>query len=227
MDRSEIKRKFIVFAIVIGCTVGFAFTFRLLHVSIWWAMAAVLPGIGILILEHQASHGKQEAGGSLRSLVSLTMVGAVVVWFPMIILVIGNGVLEHAPGRYLNWLAVVVWPVGWAAARFKQYNQKYYGILEVLVGVVTAFGTTLKGQFGSTQGLAVLGAMYVVSRGYGNIADAEKRKEEIERNAQAFRDYRGRVKVASANVWAAILGKPRPRPKANANLTKSEPDAAD
>jgi hypothetical protein len=73
--------------------------------------------------------------------------------------------------------------------------------------VITAFGTTVKAQWGPTQGLAVLGAIYVVSRGYGNIADGERKKDEIERNAQAFSEYRGRVKTASAKLWRVILRK--------------------
>jgi len=204
MSGSEIKRKTLVFMIVIGGVTGFAFTCATLHLSVWWGSAAVLPGIGILILEHQASDGRKDASIALRSLLSLTIVGAVLIWFPMIIMVIGNALFERAPGHYLNWIAVVVWPVGWAAFRFKQFNQKYYGVLEIVVGVVTAFGTTTKGAFGPTQALAVLGAMYVVSRGYGNITEAEKKKDEIENNAKAFHEYLGRVKVASSRLWAVI-----------------------
>ena len=125
----------------------------------------------------------------------------------MVIMVIGNALFHYTPGHNLNWIAVVVWPIGWAAYRFKQYNSAYYGTVEIVVGVTTAFATTLKGQFGAAQGLAILGAMYVVSRGYGNIADAAKRKDEIERNAQAFRDYLGRIKIASSNLWTTIRGK--------------------
>jgi hypothetical protein len=207
MDRAEIRRKLLVFAIVIGGITGFIFTCFLLHVSVWWGLAAVLPGVGIPILEHQASTGNKQAGITLRSLLSLTLVGAAFIWFPMILMVVGNAVFHLAPGHYLNWIAVLVWPIGWAASRLRQFNQIYYGIVEIGAGVITAFGTTVKGQWGPTQGLAVLGAMYVVSRGYGNIADGTRKKDEIERNARALREYRGRVKMQSAKLWRVMLRK--------------------
>jgi hypothetical protein len=207
MDTAEIRRKLWVFAFAVGGMTGFIFTCFLLHVSVWWGLAAVPPGVGILILEHQASTGNKEAGIALRSLVSLTLVGAAFIWFPMIIMVVGNAVFHIVPGHYWNWIAVAVWPIGWAAFRLKQFNQIYYGAVEIVAGVITAFGTTVKGQWGPTQGLAVLGAMYVVSRGYGNIADGTRKKDEIERNAQAFSAYRGRVKIASAKLWRVILRK--------------------
>jgi hypothetical protein len=208
------KRKLLVFLIVIGTVTGFTFTCVLLHLSVWWGSAAVLPGIGILRLEHQASNGSKSAGTALRSLVSLTMVGALFIWFPMIIAVLGNAFLGHVPGHHLNWIAFFVWPVGWVAFRFKQFNQKYYGMLEIVVGVSTALGTTMKGAFGLTQGLAVMGAVYVVSRGYSNITEAEKKKDEIENNAKAFREYLGRVKVASSRAWTVITKRYYPRPQA-------------
>jgi hypothetical protein len=180
----------------------------LLHLGIWWGLVAVLPGTVIVAFEYQAAHGSRSAEIALRSAWSLTLVAAIFIWFPMIIMVIGNALFDYTPGHDLNWIAVVVWPVGWAAYQFKKYNSAYYGAVEIMVGVITAFATTVKGQFGAAQGLAILGAMYVVSRGYGNIADAAKRKDEIERNAQAFRDYRGRVKIASSNLWTTIRGKP-------------------
>ena len=205
MDTAEIRRKFWVFAIVVGGMAGFIVTCFLLHVGIWWGVAAVMPGFGILLLEHQASTGNKNAAIALRSLVSLTLVGAAFIWFPMIIMVVGNVVFHFVPGHYLNWIAVVVWPVGWAAFRLKQFNPIYYGVIEIMVGVITAFGTTVKGQWGPAQGLAVLGAMYVVSRGYGNLAEGTRKKDEIERNAEAFREYRRRVRFASARLWRVIL----------------------
>jgi hypothetical protein len=207
MAKSELKRRFLIGGALIGGIAGFAYTCVLLHLSIWWGLAAVLPGIVIVTFEYQAAHGSRSAEIALKSAWSLTVVAAIFIWFPMIIMVIGNALLHYTPGHNLNWIAVVVWPIGWAAYHFKQYNSAYYGIVEIGVGVATAFATTLKGQFGAAQGLAILGAMYVVSRGYGNIADAAKRSDEIERNAQAFRDYRDRVKIASSNLWATIRGR--------------------
>jgi hypothetical protein len=207
MAKSEFERRVLIGGVLIGGIAGFAYTCVLLHLSIWWGLAAILPGMVIVTIEYQAAHGSRPAEIALRSAWSLTMVAAVLVWFPMIIMVIGDALFHYAPGRNLNWIAVVVWPIGWAAYHFKQYNSAYYGIVEIVVGVATAFATTLKGQFGTAQGLAIVGAMYIVSRGYGNIADAAKRRDEIERNAQAFLDYRGRVKIASSNLWRTVRGR--------------------
>jgi hypothetical protein len=151
------KRKLLVYMIVIVAVTGFAITCLMLHLTVWWGIAAVLPGIGILALEHRASRGSKDASIALRSMLSLTIVGAVLIWFPMIIMVIGNALFDRAPGHYLNWIAVVVWPVGWAAFRFKQFNQKHYGIVEIVVGVLTALGTTVRGTFGPTQGTGSIG----------------------------------------------------------------------
>lgn len=211
MAMSETKRRLLIAGVLIGGATGFATTCVLLHLSVWFGLIAVIPGIGLAILEYMAIRGNTEAELSLRSAWSITLVGAVLIWLPMMLVVIGNSAFAHFPGQHLNWIAVLVWPVGWLAFRFKQYNSAYYGTVEIIVGVVTAFATALRGQFGPVQGIAVLGAMYVVSRGYGNVADAAKRKDEIERNAQAFRDYRGRCKRAAASLWDAIMGRPRKR----------------
>ena len=125
----------------------------------------------------------------------------------MIIIVIGNSLFVRTPGHLLNWIAALVWPIGWLAYRFKQYNSKYYGTVEILFGVLAAFGITIRGKFSLAEVIATFGSMYVVSRGYSNIADAEKRKDEIAKNAQAFRDYRGRVRYALNNLWATLRGK--------------------
>jgi hypothetical protein len=201
MSEPVIDRSPFVFLIVVGGVAGFALTCAMLHLSIWWGTAAVPLGVGILVLQHQAANGKSNASIALRSVWSVAMLGAAFVWIPMIVMVIINALLQRAPGRYTNWIAVLVWPVGWIAFRFKQFNQKYYGWVEIGFGILTALAITVNGVFGPTQGLAVLGAIYVVSRGYGNITDAEKKKDEIERNAQAFREYRARVKVAFRNLW--------------------------
>jgi hypothetical protein len=122
----------------------------------------------------------------------------------MIVMVILNTLFERAPGRYLNWLAFLVWPAGWLAFRLKQYNQRYYGMVEIPVGIATALGITMKGAFGPTQALAVLGAMYVVSRGYTNIAEAKKKKVEIENNAKVFHEKLGCKKAAWSRFWGVL-----------------------
>lgn len=207
MAKSEFKRRLLIGGILIGGIGGFAYTCVLLSMSIWWGLAAILPGMVIVTFEYQAAHGSRPAEIALRSAWSLTFVAAIFIWIPMIIIVIGNALFHYAPGHNLNWIAVVVCPIGWAAYQFKRYNSAYYGIVEIVVGVATAFATTLKGRFGATQLLAIVGAIYIVSRGCCDIADASKRRDEIARNAKAFRDYRGRVKIASSNLWRTLRGK--------------------
>ena len=204
------KRQLLVYIIVIGAVTGFAFTCVMLHLSAWWASPVVLPAISILILDHQASNGDGSAKIALRSAWKVTILAALFIWLPMIIMVIGNALFKRAPGRYTNWIAILVWPVGWAAFRFKQFNQKWYGMVEVVVGIVTAFATTTKGAFGPTQLLAIVGTIYVVSRGFSNIAEGRKKKEEIEKNVRAFREYLGRVKFAWSKLWAAIRNRDAP-----------------
>lgn len=95
-------------------------------------------------------------------------------WFWMVLLVVGaNTLFYRLPGKYFNMIAVAALPVGYFAYRFKRFNQTLYGIVEIMAGVATAFGSTLavKQEFDAAKGLAVLSAMYVVARGFNNIHD--------------------------------------------------------
>lgn len=89
-----------------------------------------------------------------------------------------NWVLFRIPGRYSNWISLAIVPIGYFAHRFKQRNLLRYGMVEVLVGFSTALGATTKGGFQPTQGLGVIGATYVVARGFSNISDARKKAAE-------------------------------------------------
>lgn len=86
-----------------------------------------------------------------------------------------NLLFYRLPGQYVNWIAVAVVPLGYAAHRFKSANQLYYGIIEVLVGLATALAATSRTRFGAVQALAVIGATYVVARGFNNVTDAGKK----------------------------------------------------
>ena len=87
-----------------------------------------------------------------------------------------NQLLYKLPGKYANWFAVAVLPAGYFASRFKQKNQWRYGLVEVVVGIATAFGVTvqLKGVQ-PPQGLTLVAAAYVVARGFNNMSDARKK----------------------------------------------------
>lgn len=89
-----------------------------------------------------------------------------------------NWILYRLPGKYLNWISVGVLPLGYLAHQFKQRRLRWYGIVEILVGFATALGAMSKGSFQPTQGLALIGATYVVARGFNNVADA-RRKNSI------------------------------------------------
>jgi len=55
---------------------------------------------------------------------------------------------------------------------FRTRNLRVYGMSEILLGVATAFGVTIESQFQPTQALAIIGATYVVARGFNNVAEA-------------------------------------------------------
>jgi hypothetical protein len=86
-----------------------------------------------------------------------------------------NLLLYHLPGKYENWIACLVFPLGYIAHNFKKVKLFYYGVSEVLVGVGGAFGVTLNQRFGPVQGLAIMSAIYLVARGFNNISDAREK----------------------------------------------------
>ncbi len=93
-------------------------------------------------------------------------------------MLVANQLFSGAPGRYWNWLAVLVLPVGFTAAWYKKKNQLRYGTIEVVAGVLTAFAATFQQKdFDSPRALTVVGAAYVVARGFGNIKEARDKEE--------------------------------------------------
>ena len=83
-----------------------------------------------------------------------------------------NFFVYQLPGNYMNWLAVGVLPLGYGAHYFRTRNFRFYGMSEILLGVSTAFGVTIRSQFQPTQAVALIGATYVVARGFNNVAEA-------------------------------------------------------
>jgi hypothetical protein len=111
-------------------------------------------------------------GGDIGAFLGGTYLAAAVVG------VVGDGVnnlLYALPGKYLNWMAIAVLPIGYAAHVFKGRNQELYGTIEVLVGFATALGSTSRTDFHAPQGLAILGAVYVVARGFNNVSEARRK----------------------------------------------------
>jgi hypothetical protein len=106
--------------------------------------------------------------GATLSSASIQFFGAVVHWL-----------LYDIPGKYLNLVGLMVLPVGYAAHHFKRWNQLLYGIVEVLVGIATAVGATARADFQTAQGLALLGAVYVVARGFNNVTEARENSSSI------------------------------------------------
>jgi hypothetical protein len=86
-------------------------------------------------------------------------------------------VLSSLPGKYLNWLALAVLPIGYGAHYFKKLNQLVYGTVEILVGAATALGSTARPEFHSAQGLTIIGAIYIVARGFNNISEARSKQK--------------------------------------------------
>jgi hypothetical protein len=86
-----------------------------------------------------------------------------------------NWFLYRLPGKYSNWLSLAVLPIGYSVHYFKRRNLRLYGTIEVIVGVATALGSTVRGTLQPTQGLAIIGAIYVVGRGFNNISEAKQK----------------------------------------------------
>jgi hypothetical protein len=92
-----------------------------------------------------------------------------------------NFVFTNLPGSYLNWLAVLVLPIGYAGYSFKRVNQSFFGLIEIFVGMTTAFATTFRAELGTAQVLALLGAIYVVARGFTNMSEGNLKLAEKNR----------------------------------------------
>lgn len=92
-------------------------------------------------------------------------------WFWIGVLAVGvNTLFYRLPGKYFNIIAIAALPIGYAVHRFKRFKPIHYGAVEIMVGIATALGSTFsKKEFEPAQGLAVLGAIYVVASGFNNI----------------------------------------------------------
>jgi hypothetical protein len=78
--------------------------------------------------------------------------------------------------------AVVVLAVGYAAYSFKRKHQMWYGFMEIVVGMITAF--TLANAVDAhylllSQGTAFVGSVYVVARGFSNMRESARSTESV------------------------------------------------
>jgi hypothetical protein len=74
-------------------------------------------------------------------------------------------------------IAFIVTGFGIGAYKFKSFNQKWYGIVEVVVGFLSAVfvaGTLTPGTLELAKWATLGGAAYVVQRGLGNYFDGKK-----------------------------------------------------
>lgn len=165
--------KSLLFDMIVGCLIGGYITISGSHLLPFCVLLAMLIGGAFAVwtsaLDSDSVLGY--AGIILRQCFLIAQVG-------LSVAVVGtmmNLVLYHLPGHYMNWIAVCVFPIGYSAYYFKKKNQLLFGQLEIAVGVATALGATARQEFRLTQILAVIGAIYIVARGFTNIDDAKKR----------------------------------------------------
>jgi hypothetical protein len=74
-------------------------------------------------------------------------------------------------------IASLVTGLGIGAYKFKSFNQKWYGVVEVGVGFLSAVfvaGTLTPGKLELAKWATLGGAAYVVQRGLGNYFDGKK-----------------------------------------------------
>jgi len=68
--------------------------------------------------------------------------------------------------------------MGFVAHRFKQRNQRWYGMVEVMIGIVSGFSIAF-GMVPShvvlAQWASLIGCSYVIARGLNNVSDAKAR----------------------------------------------------
>lgn len=77
---------------------------------------------------------------------------------------------------------VLVVLIGFAASKFKQRSKLYYGIVEVLFGMISSIAVVSRvnftplpvSQMTLAQVAALVGSVYVVARGFNNIQEAKK-----------------------------------------------------
>jgi hypothetical protein len=80
------------------------------------------------------------------------------------------------PKTSTAFMVVGVMIVGFVISRFKQRNQQLYGLVEIAFGAVVTYNTLmlLRPGFDYSRALGVGTAMYIIARGFNNIADARK-----------------------------------------------------
>src|SRR5579872_31392 len=180
-DMARIRVTGMVSGLLIGSAVGAYLAFSDGATAIWLAGVMAIPTSALLIIQHKRGLYKQAARSREAPrlsnarhwlLMALQFAYAVGIGSAIVGLT-GTTVsrlLYRIPGKYVNLLAFAVLPLGYAAHYFKTQNQLRYGMVEVLAGMATAIGATAKSQFQPSQGLAILGAIYVVARGFNNIS---------------------------------------------------------
>lgn len=132
----------------------------------------VLVAISVAIWLRQRYEMPEPDRGPVRQGFNAGLLWSVVIWSVMSS---AAYVIALIPGHYRNLLGVAVLPTGYAAFRLKKTHQYRYGQVEVVIGIATALGVTLKDDgLSPAQGLALVGAMYVVARGFSNINEANR-----------------------------------------------------
>jgi hypothetical protein len=167
-------RAVIIVASCAGAIAGGILAFSSFRVMLVTSGAMALAGIGFSGLVDWI-HQKQFSYFLEKSAVwafTFVVAACTVTWAGQAI----NFGLYRMPGRYLNWAAFLVLPAGYSAHQFKKRSQALYGLIEILVGVSTAFGSTARTSFGTPQGLAIIGAVYIVARGFNNFSESAKKE---------------------------------------------------
>jgi hypothetical protein len=174
---------------ITGCAIGFCTAFDLRAFILTFVLTTCY--FGLLFAFY-----KSVSGYTVYSFLHRhpTATRGFVFTFPFFIAAIMVGITARTinlfvyqlPGEYMNWLAVGVLPIGYGAHYFRTRNLRVYGMSEILLGVSTAFGVTIRPHFQPTQALTLIGATYVVARGFNNVAEARlKATSGVEPSAPA------------------------------------------
>jgi hypothetical protein len=182
-DMARIRVNGIISGLVLGSAIGAYLAFAHGNIAIWLAAVMALPTARLLIIEHKRGLYKRAARSNEAPRLAVfshwfLFVSQFIYAMGISSAIVGligttvDCVSFRLPGKYVNLMAFAVLPVGYAAHRFKKQNQLRYGVVEVLTGMATAIGATARTEFQPTQALAIIGAIYVVARGFNNISDA-------------------------------------------------------
>jgi hypothetical protein len=130
-------------------------------------------GHGRIILETVIA----SAGGFVISIIALFIIsltyryGAKTFWF-----------LGKILGRRGAEIVLVVFicVIGWLAHRFKQWQQGWYGLTEIIFGVVSAGNiafTMIPGSSTMPQWVGLFGSTYIIVRGLSNLSEVTRQKK--------------------------------------------------